>query len=138
MIVPRVTAKIDEAYRLLNDVSGRLSDQTPAWYDVADDIFDRQKLFWLTEYGGKSDKDTRPGRNPAYMEETGGLRKAATVKGAPRQTIRYGRNYLFIQVTHGLAAIHEERGRTVLDEPSRREAVGYATHVVRYILTGRR
>lgn len=137
-MIPTIVVKAREAYGLLSDIADRVGDPSPAWSDVAEDIFDRQKRFWLTEYGGQTDKDQRSGRNPAYMEETGGLRRAATVKGAPGNLTRSGRTYLLVAVTHGLAAIHEERGREVLDTPGRMEAAGYAAHVARYILTGRR
>lgn len=137
-MIPTIRANVEEAYQLLSGVAERAADPSPAWHDVADDVFAFQRRQWMLTYGPKTDKDTRPGRNPAYMEETGGLKRAATVKGAPRQIFRTQRTYLLIEVTHGLAHIHEARGREVLAVPSRREAVKYAGRVARFILTGRR
>jgi hypothetical protein len=136
-VIPTITAKVEAAFELLTGMAERASDPSPAWHQVTSDVFDFQKRWWMLTYGPRSDKDSRAGRNPAYMEETGGLRRSATVKAARGQRYRYHRSYLLIEVTSGLATIHANRGRDVLGVPGRRETLGYARTVAGYILTGR-
>lgn len=135
-MIPTVKADVREATRLLTQVEGRLADFQAAWLSVADDVFNFEKRWWVLTYGAQTDQDTRPGRNPAYMEETGGLRAAATEKHAKFQTIQPRPTYLFIGITHGLANIHEERGREVIGVPGQAEAANMAEKVARFILTG--
>lgn len=137
-MIPTIKANVREAFDLLDGIAKRAADPSPAWYEVTTSVFDFQKRWWLLTYGPRSDKDDRPGRNPAYMEETGGLRNSATVRGARFQRFRTGRDYLLIEVYGGLATIHANRGRDILGVPGRRETLGYAMTVVRYILTGSR
>jgi hypothetical protein len=137
-VIPTIKADVTEAFDLLKGVAERAADPSPAWYDVTDQVFAFQKRWWLLTYGPETDKDRRPGRNPAYMEETGGLKSSATVRGARFQRFRTGRTYLLIEVYGGLAEIHANRGRDILGVPGRRETLGYARTVARYILTGKR
>lgn len=129
------------ASQLLHGIAGRARDPSPAWNAVADDVFAFERRWWLTGGGGTwgrmTDKEQRPGRNPRYMFESGGLMASATVRGANRQIVKTGPDYLFIAVTHGLAAIHERHGRGVLGVPGRREINDYRARVGSYILTGR-
>lgn len=145
MISIRATGVAD-AYRLLSGVAHRLRDQTPAWDDVADEVFEIERRFWLTngdgEWGGPSDatrqRDARGGRDPRMMRVTGQLEKTATVRGASRQRVQVASSYVLIEVTSGLAAIQESRGREVLTTPSDRDVQRFAEHVVDYVLTGAR
>jgi len=131
---------VRDAYELLAGVADRARDATPAWDRVADDVFAFQRRWWLTGGGGTwgrtTDREQRPGRNPQYMVETGGLRAAATVRGAPRQVVTASPTFLFVGVTDGLAAIHEARGRDVLGTPPGREVRRWTEQVGRFILTG--
>lgn len=136
-MIPTIVAHVRDAYELLHAVAERARDSTPAWEFVAGDIFNFERRWWQLTYGDEEDKDQRPGRNPAYMEETGGLHAAATRRGAPRQVVDIGKTHVFIGVTHGLAGIHEARGRQVLGEPTHREARQIVERVGTYILTGR-
>lgn len=135
-MLPTIIAKTADALALLSDTADRARDASPAWDAVAGDVFDFQKRFWLTEYGGKTDSEKRSGRNPRFMHETGGLQRSATVRGAGGQSIKAHPTFLLIEVTNGLAAIHEARGRTILGEPGSAEAAKYAERVAQYILTG--
>lgn len=137
MIPTIVATHVREAYDLLHGIAERTRDSSPAYDRVADSVFAFERRWWVLTYGDEADKDTRAGRNPAYMEETGGLRAAATRRGAPRQTVQVGPTFVFVGVTHGLASIHEERGRQVIGEPSQREAREWVETVGEYILTGR-
>jgi hypothetical protein len=137
-VLPTIVARTAEAVSLLSGVVDRARDATPAWDAVADDVFDFEKQFWLLQYAGKLDKERpRTGRDPKFMHETGGLQSAATVRGASRQKVTPHPTFLLIEVTHGLAAIHEARGRPVLGEPGQADAKRYADTVADYILTGR-
>lgn len=137
-MIPQIIATgLRETYQLLHDVAGRMRDASPAWEGVADSIFGFEARWWQFTYGGGTDKDKRAGRNPAYMQETGGLRASATRRGAQRQVVDVGDTYVFVGVTHGLADIHEGHGRQVLGEPSRREAQNWIEQVGDYIMTGR-
>lgn len=136
-MIPTITAHVREAFELLQGVAHRARDASPAWDKVADSIFAFERRWWNLTYGAERDKDTRAGRNPAYMEETGGLRASATRRGAMRQTVQVGPTYVFVGTTHGLASIHEARGRQVIGEPSRGEAMRWLETVGEYILTGR-
>jgi hypothetical protein len=136
-VLPTIVARTAEAVSLLSGVVDRARDATPAWDAVADDVFDFEQRFWLLQYGSKTDKTKRAGRKPQYMHETGGLQRAATQRGASGQKVTPHPSFLLIEVTHGLAGIHEERGRTVLGEPGQGESKQYAETVAQYILTGR-
>lgn len=125
-----------EAASLLAEIAERAADASPAWSDVADDVFEFERRWWAATYGARTDTSIRPRRNPRFMFETGGLRDSATIRGAQRQTLKIEPSYLLLEVTHGLAGIHERRGREVLGEPSAREARHYAAKVADYILTG--
>lgn len=125
-------------FQLLREIADRARDLGPVYGGpIADKVFDFQRRWWLIEYGDRTDKDERPGRDPRYMRETGGLEAAATVRGSARQQVNWTGLYLLVEVTHGLARIHEDRGRPVLGEPGQREATHYAEIAGDYILTGR-
>lgn len=139
-MIPRLTIKGDrEAFALLQGVAERAADPSPAWDAVADDVFRFQRGFWLLggNWRRKTDKDKRAGRDPRYMIDTGGLMRAVTQRGAPGQKITAAPTFLLLEITHGLAKIHEARGRQVLGEPGQQEAGRYARRVHDYILTGR-
>ncbi|MEH3055501.1 MAG: hypothetical protein PGN13_16105 [Patulibacter minatonensis] len=125
-------------FELLSEIADRARDATPAWDEVADDVFDFEAKWWADTYGGKKDRDQRAGRNPEFMRETGGLKSAATSRGSARQTVKAEPTFLLVEVTDGLAEIHERRGRAVLGEPGQGEADRMAEHVAQYILTGER
>jgi hypothetical protein len=136
-MLPTITARgVRDSFQLLAGIRDRLADSSPAYGGLVDDVLDFQRRWWAAEYGGQTDQDTRPGRDPRYMIETGGLLAAATVRGAPRQDIGWGPTYLHLTVTHGLGVIHEARGRPVLGEPGRREANEWGEQIAEYILTG--
>lgn len=137
-MIPTIIARgVRDAFELLHGIASRAADAEPAWDRVADDIFAFERRWWLFTYGPETDKDQRPGRNPAYMEETGGLRAAATRRGAARQTVTVTGTYVFIGVTHGLASVHEARGREVIGEPDNRTFREIVEQVGNYIFTGR-
>lgn len=122
---------------MLTGVVHRMQDSSPAWDEIADDVFDFERRWWLTEYGGQRDKDPRPGRDPQLMVDRGGLRASATRRGAGHQRVTPERHSLLIEVTDPIARIHEARGRDVLGEPGHREVEQYAERLVDYWLTGR-
>src|SRR4051794_40053273 len=99
MLVRIAAEGVREAYELLTGVASRARDASPAWEFVADDIFDFEKRWWELTYGTRSDKEHRAGRDPRYMRETGGLERSATQRGAQRQVVDVGPDYLFIGVT---------------------------------------
>lgn len=126
-----------ESFTLLSEIADRARDATPAWDAVADDVFAFQHEWWDSEYGGKTDREQRPGRDPRYMIDTGSLRRSATVRGSMRQKVEAHPSYLLVAVTSGLAVIHENRGRPVLGKPDQGQADDWAERVSDYILTGR-
>lgn len=126
-----------EAFQLLAGVGRRMRDSTEAWDAVADDVFEFERRWWLTEYGARRDQDTRSGRDPQLMVLSGGLHASVTRRGAARQVVDPGPRFLLVAVTDGLAPIHERRGREVLGEPGAREVEQYAGRLVDYWLTGR-
>ena len=137
-MIPSITAEgVGHAFSLLTDVAHRMGDQSPVFDSIADDVFDFERRWWSAEYGGEHDKDTRRGRNPAYMEETGGLHAAATRRGAPRQLVEARPQSLLVEVTHGLAVVHESRGREVLGVPGAAIVGTYLRKSATFILTGR-
>lgn len=137
-MLPAIVADTRAAVSMLHDVARRAADPSPAWSDVADEVFAFQRRFWLLEYGAKVDKDRpRSGRNPRFMYESGGLKRSATLRGSEGQRVTTRPTYLLIEVTNGLGVIHEARGREVLGTPGVAEATEYAGHVSDYILTGR-
>jgi hypothetical protein len=136
-VIPTLVARgAREAFELLSDIAARADDATEAWDHVADELFAFEKRWWLTTYGTQRDKDTRPGRDPRLMHETGSLERAATERGASRQHLQITGTFVLLEVTHGLGFIHEARGRPVLGEPGAREADHWAGQVADYILTG--
>lgn len=137
-MIPTVVATgVRDAYQFLHGIAERTGDSSPAYDQVADSIFAFERRWWVLTYGGETDQEKRAGRNPAYMEETGGLRASATRRGAQRQTVDVGPTFVFVGTTHGLAGVHEAHGRQVMGEPSRREVRGWLETVGNYILTGR-
>lgn len=137
-MIPSVVAHgVEHAYELLTGVRDRMRDASPAWDRVADSIFAFERRWWELTYGPKRDEDQRPGRDPHYMVETGGLRASATRRGARRQVVQVRPHYVFVGTSHGLAVIHEERDRPVMGEPSQREVRRWLETVGDYIITGR-
>lgn len=137
-MIPTIIARgVHETRELLTGIRDRIRDAEPAWEKGADDLFDFQRRWWLLTYGSEADKDQRAGRNPAYMEETGGLRASATRRGAGGQVVEAGPDYLFVGITSGLATIHENRGRDVMGEPGDRDIAQILDRVGTYIFTGR-
>jgi hypothetical protein len=140
-----VTAKgVRETFTLLGDIADRARDASPAYDEIADDVFARQRRFWLTNgdgsWEGPSDatleRDRRDDRDPRMMRVTGGLEEHSTRRGAQRQLVHVAPTYLLVDITSGLAVIHEARGHKVMPDPTEREADRYAGRVARYILTG--
>lgn len=129
---------VEDTYELLAGIADRARDASPAFDQVASDIFAAQRKWWLLEYGGREEKEVRAGENPAYMVQTGGLLAASTVRGAGGQDVQVGPDYVLISNTHPLAAIHEGQGRPVLGDPTARDADKHAERVAEYILLGRR
>lgn len=137
-VIPRLIVEgVEEAFHLLTGIADRARDASPAWDKVADDVFSFNRRFWLTEYGGRRDKQKRRGRNPRYMFQTGGLLAAATVRGAPRQVVDVNPHFVFVGVTSGLASIHEKRGRPVIGDPTTRDVDRWTERVGNFIMTGR-
>lgn len=128
---------VDETFALLDGVARRAGDQSSLWDAIADDLFDFERAWWDERYGTQSDKDKRRGRNPAYMQQTGGLRASSTRRGAPRQRLTVGSDFMLLDVTSGLAAIHENRGREVLGDPSPERIDRWVHETADFILTGR-
>jgi hypothetical protein len=137
-MLPRLIVEgVDEAFHLLTGIAGRARDASPAWDKVADDVFAFNRRWWLTEYGGKRDKEKRPGRNPRYMFQTGRLLASATVRHSPGQVVDVNPHFVFVGVTGGLAQIQENRGRPVIGDPTMRDVDRWTERVGNFIMTGR-
>lgn len=144
-MIPTIVARgVQDAFELLHGVADRAGDASDAWDAVADDVFAFQRKWWLTGGGGTwgqpsratAQRDARSDRDPRMMHVTDGLEHSASVRGAQRQQVTVRSTYLFIEVTHGLAGIHEAHGREVLGTPPARDVDGYARRVADFILTG--
>jgi len=128
-----------EARTLLDGIAGRLERPAAGLAELIDDVFVIQRRYWDAEFGGKTDKQKRRGRDPRFMQETGGLHAAATRRGAAGQHIETGPEYLFVTLAGrmiGLAEMHRKRGREVFGEPSQADSHRTAEKFSRYILTG--
>lgn len=130
-----------QAYEVLHGAAARARDHSEALDVVADYVFVAQRRWWSSAgdgtWGRTRDKDLRPDRDPAYMHESGGLERSATVRGASRQRVDVNPTFLLVEVTHGLAVIHHQRGRDVMADPSNADADRYAALIADFIVTGR-
>ena len=145
-MLPTVTILGDrEAAAYLTGVSARLRDLKPALDSVVDDVYTFEKRWWATNgqgtFGRPSNatlkRDRRGGRDPRFMFVTGGLERAATVRGAKGSRTRVGKQQASITVTHPLARIHEARGRDVQGMPAPWQQDRYAEKVASYIIDGK-